>query len=331
MDAPLLPKPIDAQEADADDFDPLTPDELSAALRNVNQSSSACPDGFSPRVLCAAFATGPAFKFLFNLLAMCLVLAVVPLQWREATMFVLYKGAGDPWDANNYRAIALTSAFGKLYERILLSRLLRWFRSSRLWLLPQFGFRAGSSCAHAIFLLRTLVLDIMDTNRCQVYIAFVDLCKAFPSLGRDALFGRMVSLGVPYPLVAAIRAFYVSNVARLRVDNTLTKDFFVSIGVLKGSVLSPCLFGILFSVIWDLFTSTNFPTPTVKIYKCSLWLIAYADDLMVITLCEEKLQEVLNKMYIELKKLNLQMRCTFHQLVSVRPPFLVFFEFFVLL
>ncbi len=165
--------------------------------------------------MCATFASGPAFEFLFNFMAMCLVLSFVPLQWREATMFVLYKGAGDPWDANNYRAIALTSAFGKLYERVLLGRLLRWFRSSRLWHLPQFGFRAGSSCTHAIFLLRTLVLDIMDTNRCSVFLAFVDLWKAFPSMGRDALFGRMLAIGVPYPLVAAIRAFYVSNIARL--------------------------------------------------------------------------------------------------------------------
>jgi hypothetical protein len=310
---PLLPRPVPAPSDPTDDFEPLVPEELSAALRNVNQSSSAGPDGFSPREMCATFASGPAFEFLFNnLLAMCLVLSYVPLQWREATMFVLYKGAGDPWDANNYRAIALTSTFGKLYERVLLSRVLKWFRSSRIWLLPQFGFRAGSSCTHAIFLLRTLVLDVMDTNRCPVYLAFVDLRKAFPSLGRDALFGRMISLGVPYPLVAAIRAFYVSNVARLRVDNMLTKDFFVSIGVLEGSVLSPCLFGILFSVIWDLFVTSAFPTPTLRVYsKDSLWFIAYADDLVVVTLCKEKLQAVLNKMFVELKEMNLQMRCIF--------------------
>ncbi len=73
------------------------------------------------------------------------------------------------------------------------------------------------------------------------------------------------------------------------------------IGVLEGSVLSPCLFGILFSVIWDIFDTSNFPTPDIKIYNNdSLWLIAYADDLVVITLSREKLQTVLNKMFHEL-------------------------------
>jgi hypothetical protein len=244
---------------------------------------------------------------------MCFVLAVVPLQWREATLFALYKGAGDPCDPNNYRAIALTSAFGKLFERVLLHRLLRWMRKSRLWLLPQFGFRAGCSCLHAVFLLRAVVIDALACGKSPVFAAFVDLKKAFPSVGRDALFDRMRHLGVPAHLIRAIRSFYVANVARMRVDNTLTRDFFVSIGVLEGSVLSPCLFGILFSVIWDLFQTTPFPTVSARIYNCdSVWFIAYADDLVILTLSAEKLEQVLNKMATELRKLNLEMRCDFY-------------------
>jgi hypothetical protein len=315
--AALLPSPLQVPAQDSDnettqapDFEPLQPEELRQALIDVNQSSAAGPDGISPRLMCNTFSSGPAFEFLFNLMAMCLLLAYVPMQWREAVMFVLYKGAGDPCDANNYRAIALTSCFGKLCERLLLRRLLRWFKKSRLWLLPQFGFRAGSSCTHAIFFLRTLATDIMHTTGQPVFVAYVDLRKAFPTLGRDALFHRMITLGIPYPLVAAVRSFYLANVARLRVDDTVTRDFFVAVGVLEGSVLSPCLFGILFSVVWDIFVTSDFPTPEMRVFKREdLWLIAYADDLVVVTLCQAKLTEVLNKMARELKTMNLEMRC----------------------
>jgi hypothetical protein len=307
----LLPHPLQnvqpAQETS--DFVPLEPEELREALAEVNCSSAAGPDDIPPRLMCEAFRDSQAFEFLFNLMAMCLLLAYVPMQWREAVMFVLYKGSGDPCDANNHRAIALTSCFGKLCERLLLRRLLWWLKNSRLWMLPQFGFRKGSSCLHAIFLLRTLTTDILHSTGRPVFVAFVDLRKAFPSLGRDALFRRMLSLGIPYPLVAAVQSFYLANVARLRVDDTVTRDFFVAVGVLEGSVLSPCLFGILFSVVWDLFVTSDFPTPNLRLYKCNdLWLIAYADDLVVVTLCQAKLSEVLNKMAKELKTLNLQMR-----------------------
>jgi hypothetical protein len=226
-------------------------------------------------------------------------------------LFVLYKGSGDPCDANNYRAIALTSAFGKVYERLLLQRLLKWFKDSRLWSLPQFGFRKASSCAHAIFLLRSLSLDVLSSKNGPIFVAFVDLRKAFPSVGRDALFRRMTDLGIPYPLVMAVRSFYMGNVGRLRVDNSLTRDFCVAAGVLEGSVLSPFLFGILFSAIWDMFSTTAFPALlTARLYRLdSLWFIAYADDLVVITLSASRLQEVLNKLATNLKEFNLQMRC----------------------
>ncbi len=272
-------------------------------------ASAAGPDGVPPRMLRDTFSSGLAFEILFNILAMCLLLAVVPLQWREATLFALYKGLGDPCDPNNYRGIALTSVFGKLYERVLLHRLIRWLRTSRLWLLPQFGFRAGCSCLHAVFLLRTTILDIIASGNGPVFAAFVDLKKAFPSVGRDALFNRMLALGIPHYLVAAVRSFYIANVARLRIDNTLTKDFFVAIGVLEGSVLSPCLFGILFSVIWDLFETTPFPTPQVRVYTTdSVCFVAYADNLVIIALSATKLSSILNKMALELRHLNLEMR-----------------------
>jgi hypothetical protein len=310
QDSALLPNPL--PQSAVLDMEPLDPEELQEALNGVNQAAAAGPDGISPRLLVSTFVKEGLFEFLFNIVAMCLVLAYVPLQWREATMFVLYKGSGDPCDPNNYRAIALMSAFAKVYERILLRRLLLWFRDSRLWLLPQFGFRAGCGCTHAIFLLRTLILDILEQKRVPVFIAFVDLRKAFPSLGRDALFSRMLRLGIPYPLVQAIRAFYISNVARLRIDNTITRDFFVAVGVLEGSVLSPCLFGILFSVVWDIVGTTPFPTLDLKIFNAdSVWLIAYADDLVVVTLDAVKLGEVLNKLAVELRSLNLHMRCVF--------------------
>jgi hypothetical protein len=333
-DTPLLPLPLDVNLSN-DDFEPLEPAEVQDALRDVNQASAAGPDGITPRFLCSTFSAGIPFEFIFNLCAMCLLLAVVPLQWREATLFALYKGAGDPCDPNNYRAIALMSAFAKLYERILLKRLLRWFRSSRLWLLPQFGFRAGCSCVHAIFLLRTIILDIHNSRRLPVFAAFVDLKKAFPSVGRDALFQRMLVLGIPYRLVAAVRSFYISNVARLRVDNNVTRDFFVAIGVLEGSVLSPFLFGVIFSVIWDLFDTTPFPSVDVRVYNVdSVWLIAYADDLVVLALSQTKLEEVLNKMAQELAKLNLMMRCvSICKLENAKLLFLYFavlFQFFIL-
>jgi hypothetical protein len=52
-------------------------------------------------------------------------------------------------------------------------------------------------------------------------------------------------------------------------------------------------------------------------------MIAYADDLVVITLCKTKLEGVLNKMFIELKTMNLQMRFAFLKLLFSASRFIL--------
>ncbi len=100
---PLLPLPLSPRPAGQ--FEPLRPEKLCDALRDTNTASAAGPDGVTPKLMVSTFSSGIAFEFLFNFLAMCLLLAVVPLQWREATLFVLYKGSGDPCDPNSYRQL----------------------------------------------------------------------------------------------------------------------------------------------------------------------------------------------------------------------------------
>ena len=126
--------------------------------------------------------------------------------------------------------------------------------------LPQCGFRKSCSTLHAVFQLRKLIIHLLATTKSPVFVAFVNLQRAFPSVNRDSLFQRLIIMGAPRLLVTAIWAFYVANVAKLRVENSLSVPFFVSLGVLEGSLLSPALFGILFSSIWEFITTEDFPS-----------------------------------------------------------------------
>jgi hypothetical protein len=67
------------------------------------------------------------------------------------------------------------------------------------------------------------------------------------------------------------------------------------------------------------FKTSDFPTVTARIYTFdSLWFIAYADDLAVITLTADKLQTVLNKLTTELKNFDLVVRCLLSNCFNVR-------------
>jgi hypothetical protein len=154
-----------------------------------------------------------------------------------------------------------------------------------------------------------------------LFAAFVDLTKAFPSMNRDKMFSFLVEKGAPTDLINAIRAFYVGNRARLRVDNLLSTCINVTLGVLEGSVLSPSLFSCVFSVIWEFISTTDFPSSQPRVLRIgAIWLIAFADDLVILSTDHERLNEVLSHLFSVLKDFNLVMSLIKTETMTFSPP-----------
>jgi hypothetical protein len=123
------------------------------------------------------------------------------------------------------------------------------------------------------------------------------------------MFERLRDIGVPTPLILAIRSFYMLNSSRLRIGSFLSRHFIVSLGLLEGSILSPLLFVIIFSFVWDLLKPSAFPTvdDSVKPPFGSVWILAFADDLVILSPSRTKLEAVLRQLDQEMGRYNLQM------------------------
>ena len=94
------------------------------------------------------------FEPIHDLLCWCWVEGSVPQDMRDAKIVTLYKNKGERSDCNKYRDISLLSTVGKMYARVLLSRLQRL--AHRVYPESQCGFRAVRSTIHMIFCLRQL-------------------------------------------------------------------------------------------------------------------------------------------------------------------------------
>jgi hypothetical protein len=296
--------------ADNISFDaPLSNNELEAAVAKINMSSAPGLDGITPRLAKDLFNYQPFFVFFLIFVNYCFVAGWVPIAWRISEIFILYKGKGDPTSADSYPRIALCSILAKVYERMLLNRLSRWWHSTFRSVGSQFGFRLGSSTLDAVFVMRNLINVVCKKHRIPLHAAFIDLRKAFPSVARGQMFVRLRDIGVPTPLILAIRSFYTLNISRLRIGSLLSRPFLVSLGLLEGSILSPLLFVIIFSFVWDFVQPSAFPSPgdTSRPKLTSIWILAFADDLVILSPSREKLEEVLKKLDEEMAKFNLQM------------------------
>ena len=84
----------------------------------------------------------------------CLEEELLPQDFKDALIVIIYKKKGERSDCGNHRGIALLSIAGKILAKIVLSRI----RPISESILPesQCGFRAGKSTGDRIFTSRQL-------------------------------------------------------------------------------------------------------------------------------------------------------------------------------
>ena len=93
-------------------------DEVTATIKVLQNGKSVGPDLISNEIL--KNISPDLMALLVKLLNACLSSGIYP--WTTSFITPIPKG-GDKYDPNNYRAIAIGSAVGKLYSSILLNRL----------------------------------------------------------------------------------------------------------------------------------------------------------------------------------------------------------------
>ena len=120
---------------------------------------------------------------------------------RDANVVTLYKNKGDRGDCNNYRGISLLSVVVKVFARVVLTRL--QILAEQVYPESQCGFRANRSTVDMIFSLRQLQEKCRE-QRQPLFVAFIDLTKAFDLVSRDGLFKILPKIGCPPKLLSII-------------------------------------------------------------------------------------------------------------------------------
>ena len=149
---------------------------------------------------------------------------------------------GDLSNPGNYRGISLIPIASKIYNRMLLNRIVPFVEP--LLRKNQNGFRAGRSTLSQILSIRRIIEEMKNGNK-SFTLCFVDLKKAFDSINREVMFKILSLYGIPEPIVEAIRTLYTNTKATVISPDGETEFFDILIGVLQGDTLGPFLFIIV--------------------------------------------------------------------------------------
>jgi hypothetical protein len=237
-----------------------------------------------------------------------------PSSWSTATIVPIFK-KGDATNPNNYRGISIVSNLGKLFTSILNRRLLEWSNNNDVITDAQFGFRPGYSTTDAIFALHSIISSSLSGKK-RLYCAFIDFQKAFDSVDRIKLWHKLSAVGIRGKVLNVIKSLYSNIRACVTVKGFRSEYFTSNLGLMQGEVLSP----ILFSMFINDFELSFINSGCVP-YECkslNLFLLMYADDLVLFSESTEGLQSQLDALFEYSSKWGLKVNIDKSQIVIFR-------------
>ena len=198
-------------------------------------------------------------------------------DWVVSYIVPIYK-SGPRSDPSNYRGVSLLSCLGKFFLSILNGRLTKFCVDRGILSDNQLGFVKGNRCSDAHLLIRNLVDKYCHKYGSKIYSCFIDLSKAFDTIPRDILLGKLRDVGITGNLFNIIRAIYTNDQAYIKLDGKIARPFAINRGVRQGCVLSPLLFNIFMAGLAKSLCATGIGFLLDNIKMNSLF---WADDIVL--------------------------------------------------
>ena len=224
---------------------PPTFAETVQAIRSLKNNKSPGPDGIPSELIKEGGQL--LHQRLHDLILTIWNQERIPAEWLTSDIVTIYKKKGDRTDCNNSRGISLLVNASKVLAKIMLSRLTKHLTESTL---PetQCGFRKERSTCDMIFVARQIQEKCHEQNR-ELYIAFIDLAKAFDTVNRELLWNALSKFGVPNKFLTILKSLHDNMNARVSIGGNKSEPFNVEVGVKQGCVLAPVIFNIYLTAV----------------------------------------------------------------------------------
>jgi hypothetical protein len=132
-----------------------------------------------------------------------------------------------------------------------------------------------------------------------MFVAFMDLEKAYDRIDRQAMWDVLMMYGVGGKVLSAIKSMYEESVVCVRIGQVLGRKFRVDVGLRQGCVTSPWLFNIFIVGVVREVNSRVMERGVALVSdndrEWQLNQILYADDTALVTDEESKLQSLVTE------------------------------------
>ena len=178
--------------------------------------------------------------------------------------------------------MTITEMSYKIFGSVLRDRLTEFAGRNGLMKEEQSGFCRGRQLEENLVIL-SLEIEKAKRRKGQLYVAGVDLRKAFDMVDRRFLVGYLTEVGFAEEWVGCISKIYAEERIVLYLGEENIGSIKRNRGIRQGCKASPLLFILCLNRVVDVIN---------KIWKEERWnLLMYADDALIMAKTERELQE----------------------------------------
>lgn len=212
---------------------------ITKLIENLNSSTSAGISDISVKVFKkSVLILAPMISHIIN---ECISSGTIPDEWKCAVVTALFKNKGALEDVNNYRGISVLAIISKLFETILASQILSFFKENNIFYPSQFGFRESHSCEAALHELLSEINGARN-KRLITLLLFIDFRKAFDLVNPNLLLHKLKIYGFDSAALTLIKNYFSGRSQCVKFDGALSDFLNILLGVAQGSILGPLLF-----------------------------------------------------------------------------------------
>ena len=182
---------------------------ISCGCSSLSSSTATGPDKVSYPMLKHILRSGmDLLLYIFNLSWSS---HSFPSIWKTSSIIPIHKMAKPLDSPASFRPISLTSCVSKLFECIILSRLLFFLESNSILSPCQAGFRPGRSTLDQILYFAQSISDGFNKPRpgSRTILSTIDFSKAFDSVWHPALFHNSFRLASLLALLAGLNLSFL--------------------------------------------------------------------------------------------------------------------------
>jgi hypothetical protein len=225
-----------------------TREEILQIISTFSNSSAEDANGFSNNIF-KKYRTYLCDQ-LEKLINTCILQSDFPNCLKRSKVVPLFKN-GDKTCISNFRPITLCAIEGKVFEGVILKRILKHLTLNEILCPQQFGYTKKSSCETAVLHLMNRIYSNLE-QKLHTAVMFIDLSKAFDSIFHQLLLIKIQKMGFSDSFVDLIRSYLAQRTQFVVLDKISSSEKRVTRGVFQGSTLGATLFNIYVNSIFNL-------------------------------------------------------------------------------